>query len=162
MANSSTSFWLMWMVVCLVVASASSYLAYGDPLRYVGIIDLLASIISILVGVSLAVTAVLASPFSVSVDKAKDEFEAERITKVVSSDDQILASGQLLLFIFFLLALIFALACKWLVNGQSEPLPASSHIVSAVSAFTAIFSLLWSIRLPFMLNALAQQRSRLG
>jgi hypothetical protein len=131
-------------------------------MRYVDIVDLLASIISILVGVSLAVIAVLVSPFSVSVEKAKDEFEAERLTRVVSSDDQILASGQLILFNLFLVALLFALACKWMVFGQSEPYTTASRVVSGLSSFTAIFSLLWSVRLPFMLSSLAKQRSRLG
>lgn len=162
MTDRSTKRWVLWFSICIIIAILAGYLAYQDPLRYVGIVDLLASIISILVGVSLAVTAVLMSPFSVSAKKVGDEYEAERLTKVVAGDDESFALGQFLLFGMFLLTLFFALVCKWLVFGQVAPIGIASRSLSAISAATAIFSLLWSVRLPFMLSLLAQQRKTLN
>lgn len=101
-------------------------------------------------------------PFSVSAKKVGDEYEAERLTKVVAGDDESFALGQFLLFGMFLLTLFFALVCKWLVFGQVAPIGIASRSLSAISAATAIFSLLWSVRLPFMLSLLAQQRKTLS
>jgi len=162
MANISTAFWLVWFVISTLLAAFSAGSAFDDPLRYAGVIDLLTSIISILIGVSLAVTAVLVSPFSVSIEKAKDQFEAERMSKVVAGEDTTLAIGQLVLFILFLAALFAALAFKWVVLSPVDPMPVSTKWLGSVSAFLGVFSLLWSIRLPFMLNALARQRRALG
>ena len=162
MANLSTAFWLVWFGVSILLSIISAGYAFEDPLRYAGVIDLLTSIISILIGVSLAVTAVLVSPFSVSVEKAKDQFEAKRVSKVVAREDNSLAKGQLVIFVLFIVALFAALAFKWIVWGQLDPISASTRRLASISAFLGIFSLLWSIRLPFILNALARQRRALG
>ena len=125
-------------------------------------VDLLATIISILVGVSLAVIAVLVSPFSASSEKAKDEFEAKRITNIVHEHDEILALGQILLFGLYLLALLSALIFKWMfvpdVNAHSDNL----RSLAALTGFLGILAFFWSARLPFMLSAISRQRKALG
>lgn len=93
---------LLWLLLSLSAGLIAGRLAFVDPPSFSNAVDMLATIISILTGVSLAVIAVLISPFSVGVGAAKDEFEAERMNKVVNKEESLLAVNQVLFFLLFL------------------------------------------------------------
>ena len=57
---------IFWLIVSLLIAASAGYFAFCDAEKFAGVIDLLATIVSILIGVSLAVIPVLSSPFSVT------------------------------------------------------------------------------------------------
>ena len=152
-----------WLFVSLITAGLAGYAAYGDPEKFATIVDLLATIISILIGVSLAVIAVLCSPFSVSSDAAADTDEAARMTKLVTNDDETLASGQLLFFWIYFGALALALLFSWTTASDTTDFH-QWHLkaLASVTAAIGIFAFMWSVRLPLMLRKISSQRRTLG
>ena len=110
---------IIWLIVSLVAAVLAGYFAYADAEKFAAIVYLLATIISILIGVSLAVIAVLTSPFSVSEEAAANGDEAARITKIVKQDDETLASGQLMFFWIYYGALALSLVFSWTSAGDT-------------------------------------------
>lgn len=153
---------LAWFVASLVAAYCAGTSAYENPEQFSRVVDLIATIISILVGVSLAIIAVLVSPFSVSSVHAKDSFEADRINKVVKENDSTLAYGQTIFFFLYLLALLSAVAFRWSYNPDAKEFSLIVKLLSSLAAFLGVFSLCWSVRLPFILSSVARQRNELG
>ncbi len=154
---------IAWLSVSLFAAGLAGYVAYGDAAKFASIVDLLATIISILIGVSLAVIAVLTSPFSVSEKAAADADEAARITKLVQKDDETLASGQLMFFWIYFGALALALLFSWTTAGDATDYD-QWHLktLASVTAAIGVFAFMWSARLPLMLQKISSQRRTLG
>lgn len=154
---------IIWLVISLLCAGLSGYLAFQDAEKFAAIVDLLATIISILIGVSLAVIAVLTSPFSVSDQAASDEEEASRMTKIVKNDDAILASGQLIFFWVYFAALGLALIFNWASAGDAADY-SKLHlkVLACVTAAISVFAFMWSARLPLLLQRVSRQRKILG
>ncbi|MEP5170942.1 MAG: hypothetical protein ABJQ23_14930 [Shimia thalassica] len=154
---------IFWFVLGLISAGAAGYFAFCDAEKFASVVDLLATIISILIGVSLAVIAVLSSPFSTAPEKFKDSDEASRITKLVKQDDETLADGQLLLFRVYYAALFLALAFKWLTAGDATDFSLMHiRLLACVTATIGILAFCWSARLPLMLQRISSQRRTLG
>jgi len=154
---------IIWLIVSLAVASAAGYFAFCDAEKFSNVVDLLATIISILIGVSLAVIAVLSSPFSVSQNSAKDSDEASRMTKLVKQDDDDIANGQLLLFRIYYVALFLALAFKWVIAGDATDFDQMHiRVLAGITATIGILAFCWSARLPLMLQKISSQRRYLG
>tara|TARA_R110002072_G_scaffold9481_2_gene45847 strand:+ start:1707 stop:2198 length:492 start_codon:yes stop_codon:yes gene_type:complete len=153
---------VLWLVVSVAAAIFAGRMAFLDPLQFDNAVDMLATIVSILTGVSLAVIAVLVSPFSVSLHSAKDEFETERINKVVQKDEVLLATGQVLFFLVFLFSLVLALLFSWLFDPDLDEVSDAIRWLAAITAFVGIFALLWSARLPFLLASISKRRNSLG
>ncbi|MGX9357515.1 hypothetical protein ACS3SW_20730 [Roseobacteraceae bacterium S113] len=154
---------IAWLSVSLIAAGLAGYVAYGDAEKFAAIVDLLATIISILIGVSLAVIAVLTSPFSVSPNAVSDADEAVRMTKLVKRDDETLASGQLMFFWIYFGALALALLFSWTTAGDATDY-GKWHLkaLASVTAAVGIFAFMWSARLPLMLQKISRQRRTLG
>ena len=154
---------IAWLFVSLIAAAVAGYIAYDDAEKFATIVDLLATIISILIGVSLAVIAVLTSPFSVSANAVADDDEAARMTKLVKKDDETLASGQLMFFWIYFGALALALLFSWTTAGDSTDYT-KWHLKSlaCVTASVGVFAFMWSARLPLMLQKISSQRRTLG
>lgn len=154
---------IAWLFVSLVAAGLAGYVAYGDAEKFAAIVDLLATIISILIGVSLAVIAVLTSPFSVSENAVTDADEATRMTKIVKRDDETLASGQLMFFWIYFAALSLALLFSWTTAGDATDYEKwYLKTLASVTAAIGIFAFMWSARLPLMLQKISSQRRNLG
>lgn len=154
---------IAWLCVSLIAAGLASYVAYADAEKFAAIVDLLATIISILIGVSLAVIAVLTSPFSVSENAVADADEANRVTKLAKKDDETLASGQLVLFWIYFGALALALLFSWITAGDATDYE-KWHLkaLASVTAAIGIFAFMWSARLPLILQKVSSQRRTLG
>lgn len=144
------------------------YSAYNAPLKFVVFTDLLATIISILIGVSLAISSILSSALTVSDKVAPTNDEKQRMEAVLKSDSLKLYQGQHIIFWIYYLSLIFAVLLKFLsVNYSGAVAILEGHsillnIVSALFAFFSCMSLLWSATLPTMLHGLNKQRSDLS
>ncbi|MFK8035534.1 MAG: hypothetical protein AB8B94_15460 [Hyphomicrobiales bacterium] len=154
---------IAWLIVSLIAAGLAGYVAYGDPEKFAAIVDLLATIISILIGVSLAVIAVLTSPFSVSEETVADEDEAVRMTRLVKKDDETLASGQLMFFWIYFGSLASALLFGWMTAGDATDYSNwYLKTLACVTASVGVFAFMWSARLPLMLQRISSQRRMLG
>lgn len=154
---------IAWLTVSLIASGFAGYIAYGDAAKFASIVDLLATIISILIGVSLAVIAVITSPFSVSENAIPDPDEAARTTKIVKKDDEILASGQLIFFWIYFGALALTLLFSWIAAGDATDYD-KWHLkaLASVTAAIGIFAFMWSARLPLVLQKISSQRRTLG
>jgi drug/metabolite transporter (DMT)-like permease len=153
-----------WLVLSLAAAALAGYFAYLDAEKILGAVDMLATFISILIGASLAVIAVLSSPFSVSEKSAKDSNEAARKTKLVKQDDETRHwSMPTAAFRTFYAALFLALAFKWVTAGETIDF-SLMHIklLACVTAVVGIMAFFCSARLPRMLQRIASQRRSLG
>jgi hypothetical protein len=154
---------IAWLSVSLIGAGVAGYVAYGDAERFAAIVDLLATIISILIGVSLAVIAVLTSPFSVSQNAVADVDQADRMTKLVKRDDETLANGQLMFFWIYFGALALALVFSWTTAGDATDYDQRHlKVLAGVTATVGVFAFMWSARLPLMLQRISSQRRTLG
>ena len=154
---------IIWLACCLLAATASGVFAYRDAVGFSEVVDLLATIVSILVGVSLAVIAVLTSPFTVSENHAKDADEATRLSGIVNDDDETFADGQVFLFYMYFGALGLALIFKWATAGDDTDFANTCvRSLAAVTAAVGVFAFTWSARLPTMLKRIAKQRRSLG
>lgn len=142
--------------------------AYHEPLKFVVFTDLLATIISILIGVSLAISSILSSPATVSDKVSPAQDGKQRVEEVLKLDSLRLYQGQHIIFWIYYFSLIFAVLLKFLsANATGEVMTAEGHsmllnIVSALFAFFSCMSLLWSATLPTMLHRLNRQRSELS
>ncbi|WP_421702676.1 hypothetical protein [Aliiroseovarius sp.] len=154
---------LLWLPTSFALAATAGFSAFSDPARFSGVVDLLATVVSILIGVSLAVIAVLSSPFSVTDREAKDCDEAARMTKLVKQDDDAFADGQLLLFWVYLISLGLSLIFKWQISAEVVCFDAmGTKILASGAAFVGILAFCLSARLPLMLREISKQRRSLG
>lgn len=154
---------IAWFLISLISACAAGYMAFEDAEKFAEVVELLATIISILIGVSLAVIAVLISPFSVSSSTISEKDEAARISKLIKSDDETLARGQLFFFWIYFAALALALVFSWITAGSSTDYSAwHLKTLACLTAAVGVFAFLWSARLPLMLQRISRQRRTLG
>lgn len=154
---------IIWFIVSFISAVCGGFFAWLDPEKFSGVVSLLATIISILVGVSLAVIAVLNSPFSVPENVVDNDGEAKRMTRVIRQDEDTLATGQLILFWVYFGALALSLLFNWMSSGKGVVY--DGYIMKALASATAsvgIFAFLWSTRLPLMLKKISRQRRLLS
>lgn len=156
-------FRLVWALMATACAGLTAYLAFQEPERFAAIVDLAATVISILMSVSLALMAFLSSPFSVSEDFSKDSGERKRINSVIQRDDGDFFDGQLMLFAVYFISLGALLMLKWhIVLPNGDEVSRYVRTLSAIAAFASVISFFWSARLPSMLRNLAKQRRDFG
>jgi hypothetical protein len=154
---------VIWFIFCALVATYAAISAYNAPERFCSVVELIATVISILVGVSIAVIAVLTTPFSVSERGFSDQDEAERVSRVVKGYDHALANGQLIFFWIYFTSLALSISLKWTTSGNEVDF--ETFQIKALAASTAAissFAFGWSARLPLLLKQIATQRRELG
>ncbi len=152
-----------WFVLSLSAAASLSYIAYNDPTKFIPFTDLLATIISILIGASLAISSILTTRPKISEQHYSNKQEKNRIEKIIRRDDIKLQNGQFLLFWFYYIALLLAITLKFAGIHMVEIQPASENyfilqLISASFAFVSSLSLLWSATLPSLLRDINHQR----
>ncbi len=154
---------MVWCVLSMIASSIVGYEAYQQPERFTPLIDLLATIVSILIGISLAISAVLSSRPSIGSSSYTTEEEKKRIEKVLKHDDRSLIDGQNIVFWLYYVTLIFALAFKWIsVQGfASESAQIYVKVIAGVFGAVASLALLWSATLPSLLRSINIQRKDL-
>lgn len=154
---------MAWCALSLLASGIVGYEAYQQPEQFASLIDLLATIVSILIGISLAISAVLSSRPSVGSGSYANEEEKKRIEKILKRDDRSLIDGQNLVFWLYYATLISALAFKWISAQDTIPANAQIYVKAIAGAFGAVASLalLWSATLPSLLRSINIQRKDL-
>jgi TctA family transporter len=147
----------------MIASSAVGHEAYQQPEKFTPLIDLLATIVSILIGISLAISAVLSSRPSVGSSNYTNEEEKKRIEKILKHDDRSLIDGQNLVFWLYYVALIFALVFKWISIQGTGPENAQIYekLIAGLFGAVASLALLWSATLPSLLRSINIQRKDL-
>ncbi len=137
-------------------------------MKFVPFTDLLATIISILIGISLAISAILSTRPKLSNQYYEDDTEKKRLENLIKEDDLKLQDGQFLLFWFYYISLLLAVVLKFLGIEwtDADKLEIDANIIlkstSALFVFIASLSLLWSATLPSLLKKINSQRARIS
>lgn len=153
----------LWLFFCLLSSVIAAYHAYSDPYKFFGVVELLTLIISILTGISLAVIAVLSSPFVASRNISKDPEALQRIDKIVKNEEEIYSSGQIIFFWLFFTGLALALLFTWSASGKNVDFDSVFlKTLAGTTAAVGVFAFLWSARLPLMLQRISRQRRDLS
>lgn len=152
-----------WITVCLVSALFAGYIAFINPWSFLEVSGIFTSVLSVLVGVSLAIVAVLSTPFQANAGPNQSRDFERRLNKAIEIEEVKLSIGQLIIFYSILFALALIILFNWLAVFYSD-LPATSMIksLSAVTATSSVFSLFLSARLPYLLFAVSKQRRELS
>ena len=135
-----------------------------EPSKFLGFTDLLATVISILIGISLAISAILSTRSRVSNSISSLEDERLRISKLADIDDAKLLGGQAIIFWFYYISLILAVLLKYLgieYGSVDSPDPIIFKVISSLFASISCLSLLWSATLPSLLKGINSQRLEL-
>jgi hypothetical protein len=151
----------MWFVASLIISGYLSFVAFNDPLKFVQFTDLLATIISILIGLSLAISAILSTRPTISNFRYGNEEERKRLEEILKKDDLKLQDGQFLLFWFYYGSLISAVVLKFMGIQVTDEANIYLKVTSAGFVFIASLSLLWSATLPSLLKSISSQRQEL-
>jgi hypothetical protein len=160
-------FSVFWLLVCAAVALVVSICSYSHYSAFVGVIDLLASVVSILCGVSLAVVAVLNTPFSVGKGIGSQADETGRIQTVLIEDEKLMISVQVMFFLLLFVTISFLVCLKFLSGIFAAEIETGTvgklfKLFTSLTAFISIFSFLWSARLPVILQRIASLRRDLS
>lgn len=157
-----SNFRIGWFAFSFVVASLVAYHAFFQPEKYAALTDLLATILSILVGVSLAISALIVPPSMQTLRLSHEE--KGRLQTVIQNDDNALLSGQNFIFWCYYISLLLAIALKFSSSFLTpDDTPSVAHcVLAAAFSWIAAFSLLWSAILPSLLRAIKQQRQELS
>ena len=153
---------IVWFFISLIFSGFIACDAYINPLKYLATTDLLATIFSVLVGISLAITALLTSPNLRSLNLSKNE--KIRVKNVIKKDDSNIIFGQTFVFWCYYVSLILAVAFKIMtydINSVGE-ITRIIQVLSSVFVLIAGFSLLWSATLPSLFSSIREQRDNLN
>lgn len=151
-----------WFLGSVTAPIFIAYDSFADPMKYLASIDLLATILSVMVGISLAIAALLTMP-NMSNLKAPDA-EKERIKKILKQDDKKVIFGQSFLFYCYYLSLVLAVIIKISAFGTTTVQDLNLWCKALISIFVYLssFALLWSATLPSLFKELREQRDSLG
>jgi len=158
---------IIWFLLCVSISGYISYVAYHTPVKFIPLVDLLATILSILIGLSLAISAILSSRPSINQTRYNYD-EQKRLEKTVRLADLMLIESQTIIFWFYYISLILAVILKFVsANMTPEELnflvekELYIRILTAAFSFVTTLSLLWSATLPSLLRGINMQRKGL-
>lgn len=172
---------ILWFGFSLVISVAIGVFVFQNPVSVFPMIDLIATIISILLGISLAISAILVNPpikvIQNKIAKKKssilsgnaviaDSDEAKRIEKSVRKNYTQQLEGQYFLFWIYYLCLLAAILLKFLSAKKVTPcgyLTCDSLYLSTIAFVFAVlttFAFLWSALLPSVLKQISSNNIR--
>ena len=159
MSGKSDLGFLLYACFLVGISAAGAIVGWAFPMKIIGLADHLISAISMLLGVSLAVTAVLATPITFAKDSSLDSAQQARIERIIAEDDHTFSSGLLIYFYLSLSALVGLLAVLFFDDGSSGSTNITSikSLCSFVSFITSL-TLVLAIRLPVLLVRSAKMR----
>lgn len=144
----------------IIASSVAAIFAFGAAESFLKVVPLFAAIITVFIGVSLAVVAVLASPVIVAMTDEPDE--ADRVKAIVNNQDRNIAGGQVFVFLSYFAALFLIVVFSWMGSGAATNFDEFGiKLLSATTAFFCFFAFFWTTRMPSMLINLAAQRRSL-
>lgn len=135
------------------LAIAGAYAGFHFPLASMQIVDLMATVSSILVAISLSIIAIVASPVQAN------EGNGGSTQRIVDQNDAALADQQLLISAGFFVNLSASLLLKYLSFWDSEKWAALPiEIASSTFMGSMTWSLVLALYLPFLLRAIIRAR----
>lgn len=155
---------LIWMAASFLASAVVAFIAWGNPAPFVAMVDIVASVLAILVGVSLAVFTILAARPRISKDQIPDATQRQNAEKLLEEEDSALVLQQYLLFCLFLAAIAAGILLKFL---SLDPPDGSRGmlwfgVISGVFGFLSTLAFLLSVFLPGLAAGLVRQRRQLG
>lgn len=148
----------VWFIVSILISITFAFAAYKNPEKFIPMSDLLATIIAILIGVSLAISAVLANPPKINEAEHVTIEDGVRAQKVLNRNYTSMLDGQKYLFWIYYLALMLAVCLKFVsiyfggeANSQFYDTSFFKFVATAF-AFVSSLALLWSATLPTLLH----------
>lgn len=155
--------WRIMFFICgLCVSCVGGWLGFQRPNDFIEIVELTATIISILVGLSLALLAVLSTSVEISKEEVRRGSFSQRVAEIARRDDGFLIDGQYALFWVYYLTLISAMAARWVLNEPMEEINIITRLIYGAFSFLSCFSLFLSSLLPSLIHAVARQRKSMG
>jgi len=149
--------------VALTLATFAASQSYSMPDKMAEFSTTLATITSILIAVSLAVSAIVASPFVARTDFETGDGEAERIARALLREEKAVLSAQAFLFYFYLASLATSLILWWVAYPlDAGPDTTLQRILSGAASFLFVFSFILSARLPLLMKDLMEVRRHFG
>ncbi len=148
---------LLFFAGCVAIGLVFGAIAYQLPNQLITIVDLLATIIAMIIGVSLAVAAILGAAPEVTSDCHMAADEVERIKSIISSDDKYIYDGQFYSLFVYFISLLLCVLFKWFffdVTSYNEGI----RWLAAFAGGLSVTLILWSLRLPLLLRNLVWQR----
>lgn len=149
---------VFWLTISILVAAATAFSAFINPETFVQMSDLLATIIAILIGVSLAISAVLVEPPKVSEAEYPIKHDRERAQRILDKNYTDILEAQKFLFWFYYASLMLAVGFKFIdvsFGGIDNPefgISIYFKLAAMIFAFVSTFALLWSATLPTLLH----------
>lgn len=148
---------IIFFFICVISGFTFGFFSFENPKQFLSIVDMLVSILSMIVGVSLAVAAILGAAPSVKHGGLMNASEVERVERIIGIDDQYLYNGQFYSLVFYFVAIMVCVFLKWHAYGVEE-YGFSLKLFSGVAGGLSLTLILWSLRLPLLLRAIVWQR----
>lgn len=153
---------VIWLFVSVAAAGTVARKAFLEPTQFIDLIDLFATILSILIGVSLALTAVLSTKPTSNPANFKSVDEQKRVEELIAQDDAWIIEGQHILFWLYYVALLLALVSKWFSRDVTpNEVDATLRYLISSFMFVASLALLMSANLPVLLREVTKQRKEI-
>ena len=148
----------VWFLFSILTSIAFAFSAFQKPEKFLPMSDLMATIIAILIGISLAISAVLSSPPKVDKSLHTTSEGLKRAQKILNDNYTSMLDGQKFLFWAYYASLMLAVCLKFVdiyFGGDANPtFYCTIHfkIIATAFAFVSSFALLWSATLPTLLH----------
>jgi hypothetical protein len=159
---------ILWFIFSILASAYVGYCIFEQSEKLSPLLDLLATIVLIFIGILPATFAVLSSRKPLGSGNYSSNEERNRIEKVLKNDDKYLIDGQNIILWSYYLTLILYVIFKWLIATNSnieciECIYNLMHIkiISGILGFVASVALLWSTTIPSLLGSIYMQRKDL-
>ncbi|MEP6343824.1 MAG: hypothetical protein ABJ275_10970 [Maricaulaceae bacterium] len=147
-----------WFIITVVISIIFAVVAFKSPDKFIPMSDLLATIIAILIGVSLAISAVLASPPKIDEAIYASSEDRKRAQKILDENYISMLEAQKYLFWVYYISLMLAVCLKFVdiyFDGKANPALYNTigfKVVATAFACVSSLALLWSATLPTLLH----------
>lgn len=145
------------------LSSVAAFEGYSDPIKLAEFSGTLATVTSILIAMSLAISAIVAAPFKASQVLDDGDGRDKRVESVVLRTERDVLAAQSLLFYLYLVSLFSLLTLWWVLFPFDEAeVGTTERVLAAAAAFSFSFSFIISARTPSLLSELMKVRRELG
>lgn len=139
-------------LVAAVLGVIGLLLGYRDPKAALAIVDTVAAVSAILVGSSLAIVAILASPMPI-----KQSPHTKSVERILNENDVRLATQQVFVFLGFYMNLLTAVGLKYVASLSFNHV-FLERVTASVFLGSLLFAFVMSVYLPFLIKSLIAKR----
>lgn len=153
---------VVWFASSMFTGILLAVFFANNEARVLEVSGTIATVVSLLLAVSLAISAVVATPFSVTKGHVTKN-GAKRIGNVIAKDGNAILMSQSILFYLYLVTVILALSVVW--NKPEIEAGMVSNLISVLCGGLGFFfgvSVVLSCRLPGLFSELLLMRQKLS